>query len=136
MQEAANKLKVPAPTEASAEDMVSNPSAAAVESFAQGLKDAKDQSTALQWLNKKINPFRVSASDFGSSFQNPLMLSALVKSFDSSAIDLTKVTDDRAVGAVEEAMTIAESNLDVVRTIGIVTCNCNVATISTANYTA
>jgi hypothetical protein len=67
----------------------------------------------LSWVNAKTGKFGVNAENFRESFENPLLLNAMVKSFVPKDIDLDKVNSGSSENHINNAMNIAEKKLKI-----------------------
>jgi hypothetical protein len=80
-------------------------------------RDNERTQELLQWVNGRLAPYRLSAENFTSSFQNPKVFCGLLKSFEPAAVDLG-TCEEHPIVSVDLAMTIAEEKLGVARAMG------------------
>lgn len=88
-------------------------------SYAENLRRLDRQRELLQWLQARLAPFQVEATDLGDSFKDPRVISGLIKSFLPSLVDLEGLAEDdweNQVARVTGALTSMERKLKIQRT--------------------
>lgn len=76
-------------------------------------REKESKESLLSWLNEQIGQFGQEAENFTESFKNPLILNALVKSFQKDDIDLAKAAEDDPANAIDHAMTVGDEKVKV-----------------------